>query len=182
MMAFLHRQWQGLWYGGDSGIAQSAGKKWPLVAPLVLGAFLVGCGGGDTPALAGSEEDTVMSTPSGDSLPVAVVRIVAPLDGSSVEGGAVEIVLESEGVEIAPVDQGRMGTAHHHLFINTDVTPMGEVIPMGREGIVHMGDGSTAFILRDLAPGEYRIIAVLADLLHIPLDPPAVDTIFITVR
>jgi hypothetical protein len=112
----------------------------------------------------------------------ATVRIVAPLDGASVDGGAVEIVLESENVEIAPVGDGRMGTAHHHLFINTEVTPMGEVIPMGRDGIIHMGDGSTSFTLRDLAPGEYRIIAVLADLLHVPLDPPAVDTIRITVR
>lgn len=175
MMVFLHRQWQGL---GSTSRVKGA------VALFALGAMLMGCGR-DAPAEADADlagaDDASLQAEAAPSLP-AVVRIVAPLDGAAVEGGEVEIVLTSENVEIAPVGDGRMGTAHHHLFVNTDVTPLGEVIPMGRDGIIHMGDGSSSFTLRDLAPGEYRIIAVLADLLHVPLDPPAVDTIFITVR
>jgi hypothetical protein len=173
MMVFLRRQWQGL---------GSTSRKKGVVALFALGGVLAGCGG-DAPAESDAElggaEDAILQAEA--ALP-AVVRIVAPLDGATLEGGEVEIVLTSENVEIAPVGDGRMGTAHHHLFVNTDVTPMGEVIPMGRDGIIHMGDGSTSFTLRDLTPGEYRIIAVLADLLHVPLDPPAVDTIFITIR
>jgi hypothetical protein len=179
MMVFRHRQWQGLWHAADSAPFRMG------VLLLTLGTVAVGCGGGgdaDSGASAADAEaaESVMEAEA-MRLP-AVVRIVSPAQGATVDGQAVEIILESENTEIAPVDQGRMGTAHHHLFVNTDVTPAGEVIPMGRDGIIHMGDGSTSFTLRDLAPGEYRIIAVLADLLHIPLDPPAVDTLFITVR
>jgi hypothetical protein len=180
MMVFRYRQWQGLRHGtSPASVFRGACLKG---AGLLI--FLVGCGGGDAPpegAVAEADSAEAMMAAQEAALP-AVVRIVSPANGATVAGDAVEIVLEAENAEIAPVDQGRMETAHHHLFVNTDVTPMGEVIPMGRDGIIHMGDGSTSFTLRDLAPGEYRIIAVLADLLHIPLDPPAVDTIFITVR
>lgn len=182
MMVFLHRQWQGS--TDRTSVSGSAGPKGFGVMTLLLGSLLVGCGGGDTPEeaqVASGEATEAQEAAIEEALP-AVVRIVSPENGATVDAGDLEVVLASENVEIAPVDEGRIETAHHHLFVNTDVTPMGEVIPMGRDGIIHMGDGSTAFTLRDLAPGEYRIIAVLADLLHIPLDPPAVDTVFITVR
>jgi hypothetical protein len=72
-------------------------------------------------------------------------------------------------------------TGHHHLFVDTDVTPMGEAIPAGVPGIIHMGQAQTEFTVEGLAPGPHRIIAVVADGLHVPITPPMMDTINVTV-
>jgi hypothetical protein len=45
-----------------------------------------------------------------------------------------------------------------------------------------MGQAQTEFTVEGLAPGEHRLIAVVADGVHIPLDPPVVDTVMITVE
>ena len=75
----------------------------------------------------------------------------------------------------------REGTAHHHLFLNDDLTPLDEPVPAGVANIMHMGGGQTEVSL-DLEPGTYRIIAVLADWRHIPISPPAIDTVQFTVE
>lgn len=109
--------------------------------------------------------------------PSATVNIVEPADGAEVEGPSVRVVLEAGGVEIAPADEEREGTAHHHLFVDRDLPPLGDTIPSGVTGILHLGRGQTEFVLEDLEPGEHRVIALLADWAHVPLDPPAGDTV-----
>lgn len=109
------------------------------------------------------------------------VRIVEPEDGAVVPGPDVRVVLEAEGVEITDATVDRPGTAHHHLFVNRDLTPLEDTIPAGVTGILHLGRGQTEFVLTGLAAGEHRVIALLADKDHIPLGPPAADTIRFTV-
>jgi hypothetical protein len=150
----------------------------PVLALLLSVPLLSACGGADTPAP--ESEDFPAETAA--EAEVAAVRILSPADGAVLEGSEVRVVLEAVGARVAAVAESLPGTVHHHLFVNQDVTPVGEVIPMNQPGIIHMGDGSSEYTLVDLAPGEYRIIAVLADLAHVPLNPPAVDTIFVTVR
>jgi hypothetical protein len=145
-------------------------RSFAVALPLVL--LLAACGGGDPEADVGAEA----------AAPPVTVRIVEPMNGAEIEGTEFRVVLEVSGIDVAPVTEGIPGTAHHHLFINEDVTPLDQVIPVNRAGIVHLGDGSTEYWIRDVEPGTIRLIAVLADLLHIPLNPPAMDTIFITVR
>jgi hypothetical protein len=79
------------------------------------------------------------------------------------------------------VAEEREGTAHHHIFLNDDLTPLDQPVPAGVGNIMHMGGGQTELSL-DLEPGTYRIIAVLADWRHVPISPPAIDTVHFTVE
>ncbi len=107
----------------------------------------------------------------------ARVDIVEPVAEAAVSGPDVRIVLSAAGVEIAPASEERSGTAHHHLFIDRPLTPPSDTIPAGVTGIIHLGRGQTEFVLQGLAPGTHSVIAVLADWAHLPLDPPATDTV-----
>ena len=110
------------------------------------------------------------------------VRIVEPQQGATVTGTTVHVKLESWGVEIAPVAEHRAGTAHHHLFLDTDVTAPDMGIPVGTAGIVHLGKGQTEYTFEGVAAGPHRLIAVLADPNHVPLKPLVADTLRFTVK
>ena len=109
------------------------------------------------------------------------VEILEPADAALVTGPEVRVRLAAHGVEIAPASDEREGTAHHHLFIDRDLTPLGDTIPSGVTGILHLGRGQTEFLLQGLGAGEHTVIAVLANRAHVPLDPPARDTVRFTV-
>ena len=51
----------------------------------------------------------------------------------------------------------------------------------GITAIAHLGRGETEFAVQELAPGAHRVIAVLADWAHLPMDPLATDTVRSTV-
>lgn len=112
----------------------------------------------------------------------AKVRIVEPKHDATVTGTSVHVVLEAEGVEIAPAAEHRAGTAHHHLFLDKDLTPADEAIPAGVPGIVHLGKGQTEYTFEGVAPGPHRLIALLGDPNHVPLKPLAADTVRFTVK
>ena len=126
-----------------------------MAFPLLL---LVGCGRAET----------------------ASVQIVEPTSGAVIADSNVEIVLQAGGIEIAPAAEERPGTAHHHLFVDRDLTPLGDTIPSGVSGILHLGRGQTRFLLREVAPGDHVVIALLADRNHVPLSPAAADTVYFT--
>jgi hypothetical protein len=109
------------------------------------------------------------------------VWFISPLEGDEVEGPDVLVRLGASGVEIVSADIHEAGTGHHHIFVNTDLTPLSDTIPSGVTGILHLGQGQTEFLVRGLEPGEHQLITVIADHAHIPLDPPAVDTVRFTV-
>jgi hypothetical protein len=109
------------------------------------------------------------------------VEIVEPADGAVLTDANVRIVLRASGVEIAPASEERPGTAHHHLFLDREITPLSDTIPAGVLGILHLGRGQTEFVLQELEPGEHVVIALLADRGHVPLSPPAADTVRFTV-
>ncbi|HEX9705366.1 MAG TPA: DUF4399 domain-containing protein [Gemmatimonadales bacterium] len=109
-------------------------------------------------------------------------RIVEPVEGATIAGPAVRVVLEASGIEIASAAEQRAGTAHHHLFLDMDVTPPDDTIPAGVTGIIHLGRAQTEFTFESVSPGPHRLIAVLADAWHIPTKPLAVDTVTFTVN
>jgi hypothetical protein len=117
---------------------------------------------------------------TGDTLPITV-ELLTPSDGVEVLGTSVQVRLAAEGIEIAPAAELRPGAAHHHLFIDRDVAVWGAAIP-AEPGILHLGAGQTEHMVTGLEPGEHRIIAVLGDNLHVPLQPPVADTVRFTVR
>ncbi|MXW55165.1 MAG: DUF4399 domain-containing protein [Gemmatimonadales bacterium] len=103
-----------------------------------------------------------------------------PEEGATV-GPDVLVVMETEGIEIVSITPPVVGTGHHHLYVDVDLTPLSDLIPQNDPQIIHMGDGSTEYMLEGLAPGAHRLIAVVANPAHIPLDPPVVDTLHFTV-
>jgi hypothetical protein len=45
-----------------------------------------------------------------------------------------------------------------------------------------MGDGSAEYTFENVGPGAHRLIAVVADGVHVPLNPMVVDTVMFTVN
>jgi len=109
------------------------------------------------------------------------VRVVELAEGAVLAGPSVRVVLEASGIEIAPAAEQRAGTAHHHLFLDTDLTAPGDTIPAGVTGIIHLGRGQLEFTFEGVAPGQHRVIAVLADAWHVPTRSAATDTVRFTV-
>jgi hypothetical protein len=118
----------------------------------------------------------------GNPAPAPSVRIMEPKQGATVTGTMVHVVLEAQGVEIAPAAEHRAGTAHHHLFLDTDLTGPAAAIPVGMPGIVHLGKGQSEYTFEGVTPGAHRLIALLADPNHVPLKPLAADTVRFTVQ
>jgi hypothetical protein len=110
------------------------------------------------------------------------VTIVSPAEGAEVPAGPLEVTLEVSGVAIVQAGDTTPGTGHHHLYLDEDLAPMDQPVPSIPGRVVHMGDGSATYTFDDVAPGEHRLIAVVADGVHVPLDPPVVDTVTFTVR
>ncbi len=143
----------------------------PLIAVLV-----VACGGGDQ-----REEAPATEAPSTDVGETATVTIVSPAAGETLTG-PVTVVFEVEGLALMPAGTMDSGTGHHHLVIDTVLGSWTEPIPALDGRFIHLGQAQTEFVLEGLEPGEHRVIAVVADGVHVPLDPPVVDTVVFTVN
>ncbi len=114
--------------------------------------------------------------------PIGTVTITQPATGSQVMGEDVPVSLQVAGFPIVPAGDMTSGTGHHHLYLNADLTGVGEPVPTVPGSIIHMGDGSSEYTFEGVAPGEHRLIAVVADGIHIPLQPWVVDTVTFTVN
>ena len=98
-----------------------------------------------------------------------------PKDGAEIKG-PVKVVMVVEGMEIKPageVVEGKpfikydapvLATGHHHILINKDFIPAGQVIPTD-DADRHFGKGQTEAVL-DLPPGDYKLTLQFADGLH----------------
>ena len=143
-----------------------------ITAGLAAGiaALFLACGGADTDEQSQSEE-VVPPT----------AQILQPTEGASLEGPDVLVQLGVEGISLAPAGLDSINTGHLHLFVNHDLTPEGEVIPAG-EGIIHLGLAQSEQQLTGLEAGEYTVIAVLGDYLHVRIPGSRTDTVHFTVR
>jgi len=143
---------------------------------LVLLAFLIACGSDaeETPDAATDRPAAAAQAPG--------LRIVSPADGAQVDGPELTVELAVTGIEIVPAGDTASGTGHHHLYLDADLAPMGVPIPSVPGQIIHMGDGSSTFTFDAVQPGEHRLIAVVGDGVHVPVDPPLVDTVRFVVR
>ena len=149
---------------------------------LAMAGLLVLSGCGDTAPDAGAPgEESAMEEMPEAPMSSGSVSITQPMDGAEVQGPNVEIVFETQDLTVVEAGVMDPGTGHHHIFLDVDVTPMDELIPAGVEGIIHKGDGTSVHLIEGVAPGSHRIIAVVADGMHVPLNPPVVDTVNFTV-
>lgn len=110
------------------------------------------------------------------------VTISAPTDGATVNGPDVTVRLGVAGMEIRPAGDMTDGTGHHHIFMDADLSPAGTPVPTVPNQIIHLGDGSAEYTFTGLAAGEHRVIAVVADGIHVPLQPWVVDTVTFVVH
>ena len=106
----------------------------------------------------------------------ASVQIVLPAEGPFEEGSSVMVTLEVSGLTIAPAGTTDPGTGHHHLMVDRDL-PVGGLLIPSFPGQVHLGQGQLEYEIEGLDAGEHRVIAVVGDGTHIPLDPWVVDTV-----
>ena len=106
----------------------------------------------------------------------ASVQIVLPAEGPFEEGSSVMVTLEVSGLTIASAGTTDPGTGHHHLMVDRDL-PVGGLLIPSFPGQVHLGQGQVEYEIEGLDAGEHRVIAVVGDGTHIPLDPWVVDTV-----
>jgi len=149
-----------------------------LKLPVFVALALAACSGAEEQA--DVVVDDVMATRVAP--PNASVSITAPGNGSEVVGSSVTVQLEVASMPIVPATDPTPGTGHHHLFLDADLTDASAPVPTVPNSIIHMGDASSSFTFEDVAPGTHRIIAVVADFTHFPLQPWVVDTVTFTVR
>ena len=151
-----------------------------VLASLVL---LPACGGDapEPPAQAQSAPEAA-SPPQPTEPGTATVTIVDPIEGAEVQGPNVTVHLAATGVRIVPAGTMEAGTGHHHLYLDTDLGEPGVAVPTVPGAVIHLGTGVSEYTFEDVAPGPHRLIAVVADGVHVPLAPWGVDTVNFVVR
>lgn len=122
------------------------------------------------------------ATAEGSSLAQRSITITAPMEGETVSGPDVTVRLAADNMEIVPAGDMTHNSGHHHIIVNADLPAKDAPIPAVEGVYIHLGMGQTEHTLTGLEPGEYRIIALVGDHTHMPLDPPVVDTVRFVVR
>jgi len=136
---------------------------------LAVCSLVAACGGE-----ADSGGEAAPQTPS--------VTILEPAGGAELSGSTVTVRLAVTGMPIVPAGDMTPGTGHHHLYLDAELAPATAPVPAVPGSIVHMGDASSTYTFEGVAPGEHRIIAVVADGAHVPVQPAVQDTVVFTVR
>ncbi|MEO0821587.1 MAG: DUF4399 domain-containing protein [Pseudomonadota bacterium] len=139
-----------------------------LVATTAAGLIALGAvaaNAGETPAPEGAE-----------------VYFIGLEDGATLSN-PVTIRFGARGIGIAPAGVDRENTGHHHLIINEAIEgeELSESIPADEQH-VHFGGGQTEVTL-DLPAGTHTLQLVMADMNHIPHNPPIMsERITVTVK
>ena len=103
--------------------------------------------------------------------PGARIFFVEPANGATVTS-PVKIVFGAENFIIEKRVEGVInpGAGHHHIGLDTQCLPPGEIIPSAAPW-VHFGDGSSTIEFQ-LPPGEHHLVAQVGDGEHRTLDEP----------
>ena len=148
-----------------------APSPFPALAALVF--FAAACA-------SDADEGEPMGDVVEESAP-ATVTITSPAEGDTVDPGPLTVTMTVTGVSIVPAGDTTSGTGHHHLYLDADVDDVTVPVPTVPGSIVHMGDASSQFTFEEVGPGEHRLIAIVADGVHVPLRPLVVDTVHFVV-
>ena len=103
--------------------------------------------------------------------PGARIFFVEPANGATVTS-PVKIVFGAENFIIEKRVEGVInpGAGHHHIGLDTQCLPPGEIIPTAAPW-VHFGDGSSTIEFQ-LPPGEHHLVAQVGDGEHRTLAEP----------
>jgi hypothetical protein len=132
------------------------------VLALALPLVVVACGSDSTSTGSGSTSTSSGSSPSGGG---ARVFFVEPQNGATVKS-PVHLKFGAEMIQISPVPAGevtssRPGMGHHHVAVDADCLPPGEVIPKAAPW-VHFGKGDNEMDMQ-LPPGQHKLTLELGD-------------------
>lgn len=153
-------------------------RRITVLASLVL---LPACGG-ETPEPPSQPQSAPESASPAQPTGPATVTILDPAEGAEVDGPAVTVHLAASGVLIVPAGTMDAGTGHHHLYLDTELGDPAVAVPAIPGAVVHLGTGASEYTFENVAPGPHRLIAVVADGMHVPLMPWVVDTVDFVVR
>jgi len=109
----------------------------------------------------------------------AGVSFVQPHDGATVDQD-VYVVMAVEGMIVHKAGKVIQGTGHHHLVVDGDFVPKGDVV--GKDAThKHFGKGQTQATLH-LTPGEHTLTLQFADGHHQSYGKSMSQTIHIQVK
>jgi hypothetical protein len=142
------------------------------VPTVLLVTMTVACGGSSDEASPAEREPE----------PAALrVTIIKPTENEVLEEAEVVVWLDST-VPIVPAGDMTRGTGHHHLYLDADLGDMTQPVPTVPGSIVHMGNAAREYIFEHASSGPHRLIAVVADGAHVPLQPLVADTVHFIVE
>lgn len=122
---------------------------------------------------------TLAETPSP---PGAAVYFINLKDGDTVTS-PFKVQFGLTGIGVAPAGSQNPNTGHHHLLIDSQLSPeqMKQPIPADAQHR-HFGGGQTEAVLM-LPAGQHTLQLVFADGSHIPHNPPVVSPVInVTVK
>ena len=104
------------------------------------------------------------------SPPGAEEYIIWPADGAVIHGGKLWVRMGLRNMGVCPKGIVFPNTGHHHLLIDTDLSPLDQEIPSDRNHL-HFGAGETDARI-ELPPGKHTLQLMLGDHNHVPHVPP----------
>jgi Domain of unknown function (DUF4399) len=108
--------------------------------------------------------------------PNATAYIINLKDGDTVTS-PFKVQFGLTGMGIAPAGVERLNTGHHHLLVDTTLSPDELKQPMVMDAKhLHFGGGQTETMLT-LPPGQHRLQLELGDWSHVPFNPPIMSPI-----
>jgi Domain of unknown function (DUF4399) len=108
--------------------------------------------------------------------PGAAVYIISPKDGDTVTS-PFKVQFGLSGMGVAPAGVEKPNTGHHHLIIDTTLSPQELKEPIASDARhIHYGGGQTEAMVT-LPPGKHTLQLVLGDWTHIPFNPPIVSPV-----
>ena len=92
------------------------------------------------------------------------VYFVEPANGATVSS-PFKVRFGLKGMDVKPAGEQVAGQGHHHLLINLDSQPKGEIIPVD-DTHIHFGKAQTETDVK-LPPGSYKLTMQFADGYHL---------------
>ena len=124
-------------------------------------------------APAAAEAGPFVPAPAGAS-----VSFTSPADQATVPS-PVQVTFAVAGMTVAPAGDMAPATGHHHLIIDGQPVPEGEIVPAD-DTHQHFGKGQVETAL-PLSPGGHTLTMQLADGMHRSYGPALSATIHVTV-
>ena len=140
-------------------------KSWVMSAGVVASAALVGCAAPTNPNQAPSAAQGVY--------------FLEPANGATVTSPFM-VKFGVKGMEVQAAGDQVANVGHHHLLINLESKPKGEIIPFD-DVHIHFGKGQTEAMVK-LAPGTYKITMQFADGYHLSYGKDMSATMTVTVK